>query len=324
MQKPRYHSKREYSQLFTDGAFWQPYVERVCTGHGFSCNGLRAGLAGTNPVFIVDDGGPGFVVKFFETQLFGTRENFAVECEIYALLANSPVIPAPALLADGQLFPDGDWPYIIISLIPGLSLGEVVAQVSAEDKRSLAIWLGQRLRRLHQLPIASPALQRSQTRFAQWLVAQHAACVTRQQQLGHLPNRLLSELDDYLLPVAHLFDTVEGPCLIHCDLNHDHLLGEFVAGHWRPTGIIDFGDARVGDRLYELVALHLGLFRTDKALLRLFLDSYGLDAGLQRQFVERAMAYTLLHEFDVLAEVADLDVCQVDHIATLAKQLWEV
>ena len=72
---------------------------------------------------------------------------------------------------------------------------------------------------------------------------------------------------------------------------------------WRPIGVIDFGDAMVGDRLYELVALNLGLFRCDKRLLGIFLDTYGFDLALRRDFVRRAMSLTLLHEFNVLSSV---------------------
>ena len=92
------------------------------------------------------------------------------------------------------------------------------------------------------------------------------------------------------------------PRLLHCDLNADHLLGVFVNGRWQPTGILDFGDAKIGDPLYELVALHLYLFEGDPARLRLFLDSYGWDDTMRHHFVRRAMCYTLLFEFNAFAQ----------------------
>jgi hypothetical protein len=104
------------------------------------------------------------------------------------------------------------------------------------------------------------------------------------------------------------------------------MLGDFEGDHWRPSGIIDFGDAMAGDRVYELVALHIGLCRCDKRLLRVFLDAYGFDAGLRRDFVRRAMSMTLLHEFDVLSEVFSRfpEAQQVDGLDELAALLWDL
>ena len=85
-------------------------------------------------------------------------------------------------------------------------------------------------------------------------------------------------------------------------------------------------DARVGDRAYELVALHIGLFDCDKRRLALFLDRYGFDSGLRERFVFRCMSMTLLHEFDVLSEVfgrfpAAAQAASLDELATL---LWDL
>jgi hygromycin-B 7''-O-kinase len=140
-----------------------------------------------------------------------------------------------------------------------------------------------------------------------------------------LPERLIAQLDAYLPPPADLVDRTEPPRVLHCDLNADHLLGAFEGERWRPVGIIDFGDAMVGDRMYELVALHLGLFRCDKRLLRAFLDDYGFDAGLRRDFARRALSMTLLHQFDVLSDVLARfpGAADSDDLAGLAALMWD-
>ena len=93
-------------------------------------------------------------------------------------------------------------------------------------------------------------------------------------------------------------------CLIHADLTHDYVLGAFQDGHWRPTGLIDFGDAWVGDRIYELVAVHLSVFQADTLLLQAFLNAYRFDAAVRERFVERAMLATLLFEFNAFEAIA--------------------
>ena len=101
-------------------------------------------------------------------------------------------------------------------------------------------------------------------------------------------------------------------------------MGETVDGVWQPTGIIDFGDVWIGDRMYELVALHLGLFDADRRLLRAFLDAYGFDDRLRRDFVRRAMAMTLLFQFDTLGEVIESMpvAAQAASLGDLAELLW--
>jgi hypothetical protein len=113
---------------------------------------------------------------------------------------------------------------------------------------------------------------------------------------------------------------------LHCDLGDDHVLGRFEGQRWRPTGIIDFGDAKVGDRVYELIALHIGLFRCDKRLLRVFLESYGFDTGPRDRFLLRAMSFALLHEFDVLKPVfEDYPAARAaGDLGELAALLWDV
>ncbi len=67
--------------------------------------------------------------------------------------------------------------------------------------------------------------------------------------------------------------------------------------------IIDWGDTRVGNILYELVALHLDLFRGDKHLLKLCLQAYELPIFYQLDFTRKALSMVLLHEFPMPAHV---------------------
>lgn len=90
---------------------------------------------------------------------------------------------------------------------------------------------------------------------------------------------------------------------------------------WEPRAIIDFADAKAGDPLYDLVALHLACFSCDKARLRAFLVAYcggeggatlddpAVAAKFERRFgprdtfARRAMWLTLLHRCDALRAV---------------------
>jgi hygromycin-B 7''-O-kinase len=325
VERPTFESVRAYGSRFTDTAFWQPYVEELCRRHGLvPCEEIRSGLPGTHPVFLV---GGRWVVKLF-SDFFAGAESFAIEREIYSLLAHIPGFPAPQWVVEGDLFrPDGGWhwPYLVSTVLPGTSLGEVYDSVSPRDRDAIARYLGRWLKELHHVPLdTAAALRPDWTLFTDWLRRQRAACVENHLRWQGLPARLIEQLDNYLPPLDELLDRSAPPLLLHCDLNADHLLGEFQEGRWVPSGIIDFGDAKVGDFLYELVALHLGLFRCDKRLLRIFLQTYGSGTALRRDFATRAMSFTLLHEFNVLEDLFEWfpSLREIPTLAELAGWLW--
>lgn len=327
MQRPVFSSVQDYGRTFTNPDYWWPYVENIFARHGFRpCRAVRTGVPGTMPVFIVDER---YIVKLF-SDLFHGDVGFRVEREVYDLLANRDDIPAPALLASGALFSEEDgwpWPYLVSQLLPGGSLRESAEQVGVADTLAVARYLAPILRRLHHVRLEPSAhLRPTWDAFDHFLTDQRANVVAQHQRWQALPDRLIEQIEDYLLPLAALVDHQTPPHLMHCDLNADHVLGSFSGEQWLPTGIIDFGDARVGDRSYELVALHIGLFHGEKRFLRAFLDAYGCTAELRRDFARRAMSMALLHEFNVLGEVRQRFPTAVDvgSLAELAVLLWDL
>ncbi|MDQ5853337.1 MAG: aminoglycoside phosphotransferase family protein, partial [Chloroflexota bacterium] len=214
--------------------------------------------------------------------------------------------------------------------VPGTSIGEARERVAYEDRVSVARFLGPLVRQLHGLSLEdSRYLPPSWDAFVRFLHQQWSTCVENHAQQKRMPTHLLAllaQIDTYLPPVELLVDRTVAPSLLHCDLNEDHVLGYFEESCWRPAGIIDFGDAMAGDPLYELGALHTGLFHCDKRLLRVFLESYGFDERLQDHFVLRAMSFALLHECDVVGPVFQEfpDALKVDSLAELATLLWDV
>ena len=77
-----------------------------------------------------------------------------------------------------------------------------------------------------------------------------------------MPPHLVSQVDDFVNRHTASTNTV----FVHGDLMYRHV---FVEGS-RLAGIIDWGDALVTDRHYELAQVQLNLFDGDKALLRTF------------------------------------------------------
>lgn len=327
MLVPRFSSLAEYGRYFNDASYWRPYVAEICNRHGIApTQHIEAGLPGTFPVLIVDQR---YVIKLFGAQFDGLRR-FELELAVYRLLPSATQFAAPALLGSGRLFPAEDewsWPYLIIGTLAGRSFGEDRAQVSFADQQAVVCWVGEQLRLLYALDLPrSGELQPSWQGFVGFVEQRSRECVATHARWGSLPRHLLEQIPAYLLPVEALVERLSPPRLLHCDLNEDHVLGVFDAAHWRPSGIIDFADVMVGDPLYDLVALHVGLTHCDKQLLRGFLDAGGLELHKHPRFVQRAMCYTLLFEFDVLGQVFSEHPAarELPGLAELAAWMWEL
>jgi hygromycin-B 7''-O-kinase len=306
-----FNDRTTYSAHFMDPVFWQPYVHQVCQWNSLTCLEVTPGLPGTYPTFIVRLDSKAFpkpfgshagslVVKFFGPP-FGGPASFRIELALGRLLAGlSLPIPSPAILASGQL--TSDWSYLIFEHVRGLSIGQVRDQLSSDDWQSVAIRMGEYMRCLHtltpaHLPDLPPAIQPSWDGYASFLSRQRLNCLAHHRAWDDLPAHLLGQLEDFVLPVERLIDFSAPPHLVHGDLTADHLLGRLESGGWQTLSIIDWGDAMTGNLLYELVAVHLDLFRSDKRLLRLCLEAYGQPGFFRHDFPRQALSLTLLHQF---------------------------
>jgi hygromycin-B 7''-O-kinase len=315
-----------YVRYYTDVSAWKPYVQIVCQRHNLTpVKTVRIGVPGTCPTFMVNER---YVVKFFG-RLFEGGLTFQAEKEL-GELAESIALPVPSIIASGRLLEvtqGWHWPYLVFPYVPGVSVGEVYEQVSLDDKLTLARWIGELARSLHRIAAPSSGIFRpAWDTFVDLLNKQRQGCKQAFQEWDCLPEHLYRQVDDFILPVEELVELQATAHLIHADLTADHILGRLVQESWKTLALIDFGDAMVGNLYYELVALHLDLFHCDKRLLKVFLDSYGLDEDERRRLPARAMSMALLHRFNVLGPVFKRypRLSEVDSLTELAGLLWDI
>jgi hygromycin-B 7''-O-kinase len=302
---PTFSSLQEHVSRLGDCEFWQPYLAEILERHHLTDAGRQpvAGFNATYPIFLYGD----VVVKLFGYSR-SWRESHAGERAAYALLATDPEIAAPRLLAEGQLYDDVDaaWPYLVTTRMSGVSWRN--AELSVEQKLSVAADLGGQMRRVHALRAASVATH------ADW----SAVNVTAAAEHSSLPPHLIAQIDEYLARLAP-FDRV----FCHGDLVANHVLVE----NGRLAGIIDWGDAMVTDRHYELIQPYRDMFGCDKALLRAFLEASDWPVG--KDFPRQALGLALYrqavglaqhHTMDVFEPIAVLfplqDIGTLDELAT--------
>lgn len=281
---PTFASVHEYNSRLGDAGFWWPYVAEILERHDLADAGREpvAGVGGTYPTFLYGD----IVVKLFG-YVRSRRDSHAAERAAQALIAADPEIASPSLLGEGRLYDDHDtpWPYLITTRMSGVAWQN--AELSGEQRLAVAADLGRQVQRVHALSPLGVATHED------WPALNVAAAAER----SSLPPHLIAQIDDYLARLGS-FDRV----FVHSDLTARHVFVE--NGHL--TGIIDWGDAIVTDRHFELIQPYRDMFGCDKALLRVFLEASDWPVG--QDFPQKALGLALHRQAEGLAQHLTMDV----------------
>jgi hygromycin-B 7''-O-kinase len=283
-EPPTFASVQDHIARVRDVAFWWPYVAEILERHDLVNAGSQAvaGFNATYPTFIYGD----VVVKLFGYSR-SWRKTHAAERAAHALVATDREIAAPTLVADGQLYEgvEAPWPYLVTTRMPGVAWQD--ADLSTEQRVSIAAELGRQIRRVHALRPLGVATDDD------W----PALNVAGAAQQSSLPPHLILQIDQYLARLGP-FDRV----FVHGDLVASHAFFE----NGRLTGIIDWGDAMVTDRHYELIQLYRDMFDCDMVLLRVFLDAS--EWPVDKNFPRKALGLALYRQAVGLAQHHTMDV----------------
>jgi len=137
-------------------------------------------------------------------------------------------------------------------------------------------------------------------------------------------------LDSYLPNKPDsLYNKEEKAVFLHGDITNDHIICNFPLHEndpviFQPVSIIDYGDSRSGDRIYELMPIHIDVFRCDSQLTMSLMKAYGIENFDQETFSYRAMCYTILHQQDALRSVFKHhpEWIDIQDLKELEKNLW--
>ena len=268
----------------SDVDFWRPYATEILARHGLGGTGrnLVAGYNATFPTFVTGD----LALKLFG--FFGAwRESHRAERAAHALIAADTRIAAPRLLADGNLFEnvEAHWPYLITERVFGVPWWR--ADLSAKQHISVAFDVGRQVQRVHRLRSSEETANRI------WQASEIVAAARH----SSLPSHLIGQIEEYLARLGP-FDCV----FVHGDLVDNHV----YVRNGRLAGIIDWGDATMIDRHYELAKLYFGAFDCNKDLLRVFLDAS--EWPVAEDFAFKALGLALRRQASGLAQHFTFDV----------------
>ena len=145
-------SESGYRENFLNLDLWRPYVLEVCRRHGLAPGlPVQAGASGTYPVYIA---GGHWVIKFFGRR-FNGEQSLQAELALGRRVMQLDGFPAPAIVAQGELFSQGEcswpWPYLVQDYLPGVSFAEIGSILGKRVRLQLARELGSLARRLHTI-----------------------------------------------------------------------------------------------------------------------------------------------------------------------------
>ena len=283
--------KAFYDLLFRPGQ-WDEAIAEIRRRHGLSGT-FEQSTNGSTVVFLSEEHCiklhppfPGFTASHH-------REVAALEC-----VASELPIPTPEVRGHGEL---AGWRYFVSTRLRGQAIDAVWNDLDAAVRLDLATQLGEAIAAMHQLAASRVAALTEP--WAEFRPLQRGRCLDVEAEKGSMPDRL-AELDRFLRRT----DAIDAPksmsSLLHTEIGPSHVLVE----DGRITGLIDFGDAMVGDPEYDLAPVGLFVTRGDRAAFRTFGLAYGLDAADlgDPNRPARLLRHAVLHRYATLAWYLDV------------------
>jgi hygromycin-B 7''-O-kinase len=322
-------SWEEWGRVFTDVATWTSAVREIARRAALPVTSIEAGYPGTNAVFLVNAQAsaaanpPPYVVKIYCPFCL---EDFTLEQILHPLLTFHPDLPVPAVLGQGVLKGEMDWPYLILSFLPGDAIRDARPVIPHPNLLSISRDLGQSVKALHRIPRSSflslePLLGDWEVLSEQYL-AKTLEHLTRNQVL---PQPLIGQIPDFVTSIL-ISQPSPTPVLVNGDLTEDHIFVEKdQTGKWHMSGLIDFADALIAPPAYEWVALWFGALGRDRRCWQAFMESYEPGLQLDDTFRRTAMAFTFLHEFGgpiMETALTQLGKPPVESLSELCTTLW--
>lgn len=310
----RFLVESHYARVRADAEYWRPHVEDIAKRHGLSLGTYEPPLGdATNAVFFVGDA----VVKIY-TPFFHGRESKGMEPAALRAVGADGAVVVPKVRATGELVAgskDWAWPYAVLTRVPGRLLEADWQAMPLPQRLGLLRDVGAAMAKIHKIPptaeLADAYRKLWPQGFQSFLSRQLEEFKGHPELLG-LP--IADSVRDFQLPTS----PPAWPMILHGDIEPAHLFHE----NGKLSGIIDFGDAKLGDPLYDFVAVRLSL-AGDEAHLQALFEGYGFDPRATDEGRAKLGLYTLLHEWTTMKDITRwcARAC-VRTIDDLSRWLW--
>jgi hygromycin-B 7''-O-kinase len=283
-------SRENWAGMMTDIQLFQPAIDNICSALNLRKSaGPAAGHPGSSAVFVIDD----LVVIKLYPPIFAA--DYAIELAAYERL-NGQGEEIPVLFAAGTYKDRIDWPFLVFQFCPGVPIRDVYPRLASADRIRLAGQVGEVLKSVYQTAVI-PVWP-----FKPWqgfVMQRGHECPAELRENTPLPPDLVSRIEAFLKEI--LPDLLhEQTHLLNADLTDDHILITQENGSWDLEAIIDWGDAQIGQPLYEWIAAWFGFCRMDAPMFRALMAAATPRQAFDVPFKRKLLACTFLHRFGPL------------------------
>jgi hygromycin-B 7''-O-kinase len=278
-------TREQYDPLFNDVAFGLEAAREICRRERLVAEPVRR-VNGSNIVFRVgDDRWLKLVPPFW-------RDELVAETTALERVEGRLPVPTPRVTARGEV--DG-WGYLVVTHIEGVAYDVAEAELDGDDRERIAAGVGESLAALHE--VSSEGFVPGREAWESFVRERIGSLAERARATGadeHWVREIVRWVDRHRDAIT----SAPADAILNTDLYFDHLLLSRSSGRWEIAGIIDFGDAMLGARDFDLVSPTLFLFRGDRAALTAMHRAYGIPpAEIDSDRAGRIVAWSFLHGF---------------------------
>jgi serine/threonine protein kinase len=242
-----------WGKIFQSIPAFEPLVKFIFEKEKLPFAKMETLKPGTNAVFKVGE----YVIKIFVPQGLAYDYGTSLEVETFGLkLAEKQGVPAPRLLAAGEVSDKFLFRYLIMEFISGKLLSEIEKDLTREQK----FLIGQNMRKI------TDKLNVPCENFTPFDVLQYALDNEEWPAEG-FPESFLRERLKFLKSL-HFSESEKVYC--HGDLHAENILVDDDLNCY----ILDFADAMFAPPEYELLYVVSALFNFEKPYLQGFLGDY--------------------------------------------------
>jgi hygromycin-B 7''-O-kinase len=263
--------------------FWQQALQTIVAVHQLPAQQWSRAALGRNIVFL----SPTVVVKLGPPMWPGEMPR---EVAALQFVAGRLPVTTPRLLATGTL---GGWDYLVQERLPGTNLRDLWPDLDDQVRARVAHQHGELMAAIHSLPLHdAPADLHFD--WAAMLAEQHECCARDMREAG-VVMALVDQVDAYLAATPWSIEQGES-ALVHGDLDRLNFLASEIDGVWEITGVVDWGDVKIGPPSHEFISPGIHMYRDNRAELLRWYQGYALlrperAATYQHVIMARAMLY---------------------------------
>lgn len=310
---PEIQTGAEFSELFQQDLIWRPALEHLVKELNLQ-GPIRRANRGSHIVYRIGDQWLKLMAPIYS-------KDMAYELEGLKSTQGRLSVKTPEIRHIGEL---ESWPYVVMSDVPGVRIGDVYSELNQQNQISLATEIARITTEISEIRPSAEIKQR-----ADWnvFIQQQYMNVYEHHKARKMEEPWLAGLKEFISKFDVKDFMTSRPKFLHSDLTFDHFLLSQTNGQYKVSAVIDFADCRCGHPEYEMPASAIFIFKGNAPALTAYVQTMNLESLAGSPSIsEKLMAWTLLHQFSNLAAYFDkeMKMIQPGNFSELSKLVFPV